>query len=273
MVSTSSFRTDAEDTEFGQWLQCLKNRTLEPKWPRTSPGRIIYPLLKWQVSLQKDCLFLPSTFYLPLYRYVSPAPDLKAAAGRYLDSGDPTLLAGWSFAICLKQKKLSSTKMVSILTSTKMVSKGNLPSSRRLLARKASLLRRTGNASLKPLPMSMPLIFDKSASKRESSVKVESLSQDLGCRRSSVLMAPSTWDTWLNNLWTKIFQNCSQSCVWIHQLQQCWGEREADLAALVFGCNASLFSVGSSDSWSNSLCSPFSVFHTFYLKLLVSIAT
>ena len=232
------------------------------------PKRIIYPL--------------PSTFYLPLYRCVSPALDLKAAAGSYLDSGDPTLLAGWSFAICLKRKYCHlpkwkychpKTKMVSILPSTKIVSKGNLPSSRRLLARKASLLRRAGNASLKLLPMSMPSILDKSASKRESSVKVESLNQDLGCRRSSVLMAPSTWVTWLNNLWTQILQDCSQSCVWSHQLQQCWGEREADLAALVFGCNASLFSVGSSDSWSNSLCSPFSVFHTFYLKLLVSIAT
>ena len=87
-----------------------------------TPKGIIYPL--------------PSTFYLPLYRYASPALDLKAAAGSYLDSGDPTLLAGWSFAICLKQKKLSSTKMVSILTSTKMVQKATYQAAAEFLPEK-----------------------------------------------------------------------------------------------------------------------------------------
>ena len=67
-----------------------------------------------------------------------------------------------------------------------------MPSSRKLLARNASLLRSAGNASLNPLPMSMPSTFDKRASKRESSVKVGLRNHDLGCKRSNVLIAPST---------------------------------------------------------------------------------
>ena len=70
----------------------------------------------------------------------------------------------------------------------RMLSFLSLESTFKLLAPKA-LLRKTGKASAKLLPTS---IFNKSASKRASSVKMGSRNQDLGCRRSRVLMEPRT---------------------------------------------------------------------------------
>ena len=68
----------------------------------------------------------------------------------------------------------------------------SLESTFKLLAQKASLLRKTGKASAMLLPISMMSIFNKSASKRASSVKMGSRNQDLGCRRSRVLIEPRT---------------------------------------------------------------------------------
>ena len=81
----------------------------------------------------------------------------------------------------------------------------SLESTFKLLAQKA-LLRKTGKASAKLLPMS---IFDKSASKPASSVKMGPCNQDLGCRRTRVLMEPRTWITYLSlKMWRKLSPSC-----------------------------------------------------------------